>query len=229
MHDESERVESLLDAQAKAVALFSEVQSRRLVTAGESEQGISERIRDLAQELFGVRRGEDERIVRSGTNTLQPYQVRPEDRLVDADEVVVCDLGGVFEQGEAHFRRTAVLGESPVKLRLRDDLQLIFEAGRRAFESDPGITGEELFTVIAELTTEAGWEFGSPHAGHLVGEVPPKTVAQDEVMSFIAPGNTQQLRREDKAGRPCHWVLEVHLVDRDRGFGGFHDQLLDLG
>ncbi|MEU7875714.1 hypothetical protein [Dactylosporangium sp. NPDC049140] len=26
----------------------------------------------------------------------------------------------------------------------------------------------------------------------------------------------------------CHWILEVHLVDRCRGFGGFYEQLLDL-
>lgn len=29
--------------------------------------------------------------------------------------------------------------------------------------------------------------------------------------------------------RPCHWILEIHLVDTAREFGGFYEQLLDLG
>lgn len=37
------------------------------------------------------------------------------------------------------------------------------------------------------------------------------------------------LRRTDKAGRRCHWILEIHLVDRGREFGGFYEELLDLG
>jgi hypothetical protein len=37
------------------------------------------------------------------------------------------------------------------------------------------------------------------------------------------------MRRQDKAGRTCHWILEIHLVDLARGFGGFYEQLLDLG
>ncbi|MFD7915817.1 M24 family metallopeptidase [Streptomyces sp. NPDC059752] len=31
-----------------------------------------------------------------------------------------------------------------------------------------------------------------------------------------------------RAGRTCHWIIEFHRVDRERGFGGFYEQLLDL-
>jgi hypothetical protein len=44
----------------------------------------------------------------------------------------------------------------------------------------------------------------------------------------IAPGSDQPMRRTDRTGRQCHWILEIHLVDRARGFGGFYEQLLDL-
>jgi len=37
------------------------------------------------------------------------------------------------------------------------------------------------------------------------------------------------MRRRDKAGRACHWILEFHLSDQARQFGGFYEQLLDLG
>lgn len=36
------------------------------------------------------------------------------------------------------------------------------------------------------------------------------------------------MRALDAAGRQAHWSLEVHLVDRARGFGGFYEELLDL-
>jgi hypothetical protein len=38
-----------------------------------------------------------------------------------------------------------------------------------------------------------------------------------------------QAGSQDKAGRRCHWILEMHLTDPARGFGGFYEQLLDLG
>jgi hypothetical protein len=37
------------------------------------------------------------------------------------------------------------------------------------------------------------------------------------------------MRRVDRSGRICHWILEVHLVDVDRRIGGFHEELLDIG
>jgi hypothetical protein len=36
------------------------------------------------------------------------------------------------------------------------------------------------------------------------------------------------MRRTDRAGRACHWILEVHLVDRERQIGGFFEQLLTI-
>ena len=49
------------------------------------------------------------------------------------------------------------------------------------------------------------------------------------VESYIAPGSDHPMRRHDANGQICHWILEVHLVDRDRQIGGFFEELLDLG
>ena len=42
------------------------------------------------------------------------------------------------------------------------------------------------------------------------------------------PGSDEPMRRTDRTGRVCHWILEVHLVDRGRQIGGFHEELLDI-
>jgi Xaa-Pro dipeptidase len=36
------------------------------------------------------------------------------------------------------------------------------------------------------------------------------------------------MRRTDRTGRVCHWILEVHLTDPVRRFDGFYEELLDL-
>jgi len=61
------------------------------------------------------------------------------------------------------------------------------------------------------------------------GEFPHETIDGASIESYIAPGNGTPMRRRDKAGRVCHWILEIHLTDRARQFGGFYEQLLDLG
>jgi Xaa-Pro aminopeptidase len=229
MRDEEIRSARLLDAQAKAVELFAEVERRGLIEAGQAERVVSDRVRDLANELFGVKRFWHKRIVRSGPNTLQPYRQNPPDRVIGEDDIVFADFGPIFEEWEADFGRTFVLGGDSVKHRLRDDLPKVFAAGRQYFETHPDVTGEELFAEVVRLTGEAGWEFGGPHSGHLVGEFPHETINGDEIESYIAPGSTAPMRRTDRAGQRCHWILEVHLVDRERGFGGFYEELLDLG
>jgi Xaa-Pro dipeptidase len=34
------------------------------------------------------------------------------------------------------------------------------------------------------------------------------------------------MRHTDPSGRIGHWILEVHLVDRDHQIGGFYEELL---
>ena len=223
------RTARLLDAQGKAVELFAQIEQRQLVVPGISERRASDAIRDLAAELFNVDRHWHKRIVRAGPNTLQPYRQNPPDRVIAADDIVFCDFGPIFEGWEADFGRTFVLGEDPVKHRLRDDLPRIFAAGKRFFENDPDITGKGLYAEVERLAKEAGWELGGWHAGHLVGEFPHEWIDGADTESYITPANDTPLRRTDKAGRRCHWILEIHLIARERQFGGFYEELLTLG
>lgn len=227
--DEDVRAERLLDAQDKAAALFAEIETRGIIRPGVTEVQASDEIRDLAADMFGVERHWHKRIVRSGPNTLQPYRKNPPNREIEADDIAFADFGPVFEQWEADFGRTFVLGGDPAKERLRDALPVLWRAGREYFRSQPGITGEQLFAHVVELAEQAGWEFGGPHSGHLVGQFPHETIAGDKIESYIAPGSDQTMRRADRSGLACHWILEMHLVDRERQFGGFFEELLDLG
>lgn len=221
-------MKQLLDAQANGVALFDEVQVRGLIEAGLGEQEVSDRIRDLANEMFGKTRHWHKRIVRSGPHTMFPYQENPPDRVIEPGDIVFADFGPIFSEFEADLGRTYVLGEDPDKHRLAADLPVIFAAGRDYFARHPEITGAELRAEMDRLATDAGWTLGGWHSGHLVGEFPHETMDGAKAESYITADNTTPMRRQDKAGRQAHWILEVHLTDPAREFGGFYEQLLDL-
>jgi Xaa-Pro aminopeptidase len=226
---ESARVSRLVEAEAQAVRLFDTVADRGLLLPGQSERAVSGAVRDLAADLFGVSRYWHKRVVRAGPNTLAPYQENPPDRLLGADDIAFLDFGPIFEQWEADFGRTYVLGDDPHKHALNAALEPVWLAGRDAFAADPDITGERLYERVCALASDAGWEFGGHIAGHLVGQFPHEAIAGDRVHSYIKPGSDRPMRGRDGAGNVCHWILEVHLVDRAAGYGGFYEQLLDIG
>jgi Xaa-Pro dipeptidase len=225
---EAERVAALRDAESKAAALFDAIVDRELVVPGVSERELSDQVRDLAREMFDIRKFWHKRIVRSGVNTLEPYRVNPPDRVLLDDDIVFFDFGPILEDWEADFGRTYVLGEDPAKHQLAADLPRLWQAGRDHFHASPDITGEGLYRHVLGLIEQAGWSHAASHAGHLVGEFPHERINGDEIDCYITAGNPHPMRRPDSAGRRCHWILEIHIIEPGRRFGGFFEQLLDI-
>src|SRR3984885_794419 len=219
----------LLDAQQKAGALFAEVGAQNLIRPGATEQEINEKIYALAQRMYGITRYWHKRIVRVGRNPLAPYDENPPDLTVAEDDIAFLDLGPVFEQWEADFGRTFVVGNDPVKLRLRDDIAKAFADGKKYFQTHPDITGAELFHYASKLAKQYGWEFGGAIAGHLIGQFPHERIPNDKVTLYSHPDNPRRMRDLDADGRERHWILEIHFVDRARQIGGFYEELLTVG
>ncbi len=226
--DEQLRADRLLDAQARAARLFDEIERRAMIRPGVTEKQLSDEINRLAAQMLGVTRHWHRRIVRAGENTLQPFSERPPDRVVADGDIVFLDLGPIFAEWEADFGRTFVLSDDPHKAAVRDALPRVWQAGREYFDGHPDVTGAELYDFVVGVAHAEGFAFASPIAGHLVGEFPHRKIAGPGVEWYIMPGSNKPMRRTDPAGRACHWILEIHLADRARGFGGFYEQLLDL-
>jgi Xaa-Pro aminopeptidase len=219
---------TLLAAQDKAEALFDSVVARGLIQAGKSESDLTAEIHALARAEFGLRRHWHRRIVRSGPNTLLTYHDDPPDRRMTADDIVYLDFGPVFDEWEADFGRTYALGSDPLKHRLIADLGIAFHRGKDLFERTPTLTAGELYDHVSSLATAAGWEFGAATAGHLIGHFPHERAPGNPRRFSIRHGNPVQLRERDADGRPRHWILEIHFVDRARQIGGFLEQLLTV-
>jgi Xaa-Pro dipeptidase len=225
---EAQRVERLRDAQFKADELFREVQARDIIRPGVTEKDVNDAIFALAKELFGTDTHWHKRIVRAGANTLAVYDENPPNLTLGSDEIVFLDFGPVFQEWEADFGRTYVLGDDPLKCKLRDDVAAAFADGKRYFQDRPEITSSELFAHARSLAAKYGWEFGGQIAGHIVGQFPHERIPHDRVSLYVHPDSDLPMRSVDANGQQRHWILEIHFVDRGHGIGGFYEELLTI-
>jgi Xaa-Pro dipeptidase len=226
---EKQRADELLAAQGKAERLFGEITARGLIRAGVSESHVNTEIYVLANEMYGISTYWHKRIVRSGKNTLLPYDENPPDLMIREDDVLFLDLGPVFEDWEADFGRTYVIGSDPAKLKMRDDVGKAFTEGKRYFEQAPDLTASQYFAYVASLGPKFGWEFGGPIAGHLIGHFPHERISGDKVTLYVHPESHLLMRSLNEKGEKRHWILEIHFVDRQREIGGFFEELLTVG
>ena len=225
---EETRAAELLEAQDKASRLFREVEERGLIRAGVSEAELNEAIYALAAEMYGISKYWHKRIVRAGRNTLLPYADNPPDLVLGADDILFVDLGPVFEEWEADFGRTFVIGTDPLKLKMQRDIAEAFYEGKQYFKETPEITSSELFAYAVSLAEKYGWEFGGPIAGHLIGQFPHERIPEDKVTLYVHPGSDLKMRSLDENGQQRHWILEIHFVDREHEIGGFYEELLTV-
>ena len=229
MPTEDDRARRLLDAQANAVALFDEVASRGIIAAGQGEQEVSDQIRDLANEMFGKTRHWHKRIVRSGPHTMFPYRENPPDRVIEADDIAFADFGPIFEEFEADLGRTYVLGDDPVKHRLAADLPVIFNAA--------GATSPATRTSPAHSCTPRSPGWRARPDGPWAARTPATSSASSRTRRSTAPTSSpispqaipHSCAATTRPGACATGSWRFISPTSHAGFGGFYEQLLDLG
>jgi Xaa-Pro dipeptidase len=217
---------ALLAAERKADALLEAIETQGLVRPGRTEAEVDRDIYVLAEQSFGVKKHWHKRIVRSGPNTICVFAENPPVREIAPDDTVFLDLGPVFDEWEADVGRTYVIGDDAEKHRMCQDLPRIFDVVKEYFDDHPDVTGAELYAYAQQCSESAGWLFGGAIAGHIVGEFPHALIPGDKDLYRISPANTHRMRDPDASGQMKHWIIEVHLVNRARTFGGFYERLL---
>jgi Xaa-Pro aminopeptidase len=223
---DTERRAALVTAEERGMKLFDRVEELRLIAPGRTERAVTADIYALAEREFGVKQHWHKRIVRAGPNTVTTYYDEPIDRVIAEDDTVYLDFGPVFADWEADLGRSYALGKDPEKHRLVSDLERIFGIVQKQYWARPEMTGAELYDLAKTEAEKAGWLFGNTSAGHIVGEFPHAQIPGNKDHNRIAPVNTESMTSLDGKGRPKHWILEIHLVDKTRTFGGFYERLL---
>ena len=219
--------EQLIEAEKKASELFAEIDLRGLIVAGTTERELNQAIYDLAFELFGIKKYWHKRIVRSGRNTLLPYRENPPNLTLQADDILFLDFGPVFDDWEADFGRTYVIGDDHAKRKMQIDVESAWHEGKNYFlEHKETITGAQFYSYTKELAKKYGWEYGNEHCGHLIGNFPHERIVGEERIHYLHPDNQLLLSAKDQHGNDRHWIYEIHFVDLKLGFGGFFEQLM---
>ena len=217
---------NLIEAEKKAQQLFDEIESRNILVSGNSEDKINELIFELAFEMFGIKKYWHKRIVRCGKNTLYPYNENPENLILKNDDILFLDFGPIFEDWEADFGRTYVVGNDPVKIKLKADIEKAWIEGKNYFNNQTKITGAQLYTYCNKLAQKYGWEFGGEIAGHIIGQYPHEKLEKEDKTNYIHPENNSNMFGLNKKGEKKNWILEIHFVDKEKEIGGFFEQLL---
>ena len=217
----------LIEAEEKALILFKEIEARGLITIGKSERQLNKEVFDLAFELFGIKKYWHKRIVRAGKNTLFPYKENPPDLVLKNEDIVFFDFGPVFENWEADFGRTYVVGENEKMLKLKHDVELAWMEGKVFYDTNrTQLTGADFYEYTKTLAQNYGWEYGNIHCGHLVGNFPHETLLGEDLTNYIHPANNELMSQLDKFGNERFWIYEIHFIDRSLEIGGFYEQLV---
>ena len=216
----------LMEAENIASQLFEEIVNSGLIAPGKTEKELNEEIFSLAGEIFGIEKYWHKRIVRSGSNTLLPYNENPPDLIIQHDDILFFDFGPVVEEWEADFGRTYVLGNDPYKHKLKNDIELAWQEGKAYFNSVTSLTGADFYNYITWLAKKYQWTFGGEIAGHLIGHFPHEKLEPGNYSLYVHPGNPYDMFLPDANGNKRDWILEIHFVDKEKQIGGFFEQLL---
>lgn len=216
----------LIQAENIAVELFHNIEDRGLIAPGKSEHQLNEEIFNLAYELYGIKKYWHKRIVRSGVNTLMPYDENPPDLILQEDDILCLDFGPILEEWEADFGRTYVLGNDPHKLKLKADIEHAWHEAKEWFHRQTTLSGAAYWHYLLDLAKKYGYEYGGQLGGHLIGHFPHERLAPKDYGLYVHPENPNDMFLPDAQGNKREWILEIHFVDRARQIGGFFEQLL---
>jgi Xaa-Pro aminopeptidase len=218
---------NLLIAEQKAKNLFAIVEQRGLIVAGKSELQLCDEIVKIAKDEFGVTNHWGKKIVRSGINTLQPYMGDAPDLIIKENDILFFDFHPIFDGWEADLGRTFVLGNDPLKQKIKEDVEKAWYEGNTWFYKQTQLTGVDFFNYACSLAKKYGYEFGNAISGHIIGKFPHEQPNDPNDLCFdVHPDNQTDILQLDKDGNQRHWMLELHFVDKKNNIGAFFEQIL---
>jgi Xaa-Pro aminopeptidase len=223
----SDTRQCLILAEQKAKELFHAVEKKGLIVSGKSEKELCDEIAKIAKEDFGIGNHWHKKIVRAGVNTLQPFMSNPSDLVIQKDDILFFDFHPIFEGWEADLGRTYVMGNDPLKQKIKKDVEAAWHEANAWYFKQSNLTGAGYFNYVSDLTKRYGYEFGNAIAGHIVGRFPHEQPDDpNDLCLDVHPDNHHDILQPDKNGNKRHWILELHFVDRANKTGAFFEQLL---
>ena len=161
-------------------------------------------------------RGWHDVYVRFGKNTTKTFGEDSDPGVVLAEsDIILIDIGPVFEQWEGDGGDTFVFGTDPDMARCADDVRKLFHIVRKKWENEK-LTGKELYAFAVDEADKMGWKLNMDLSGHRISDFPHAAV-YDGPMADV-----------EFCPSPLLWVLEIHIRHPTEPYGAFfEDMLLD--
>lgn len=158
-----------------------------IVTHGITEKSLAAKIESFVLEKTGER-GSFETIVASGLNSAYPH-ARPTQRLIQADDMVMLDIGVNYGGYNSDLTRVFFLGK--IKPRAAQIYNLVKDAQRNAIKAiRPGVEIASIDRAARSLIEKKGFGGNFGHAlGHGIGlEVHERPVISGRNCALLEPG-----------------------------------------
>lgn len=154
--------------------------------------------------------------VRFGRNTLKGMKQASEPGVVlQENDIFFIDIAPRHQAWEGDGGASFVVGANVEHERCARDAQLLFHA-LRGMWLRRGLSGQELYAYAAREAQQMGWELNFDLPGHRISDFPHAAL------------HTGALADYPHAPSEMRWILEIHLLDPQRRFGAFfEDMLLD--
>ena len=180
-----EEIERLRTAAEAADRAMDAITAQRL--SGRTEAAVAAQIRELLRSAGHD--SADWAIVASGPNAASPHHT-PGERLIQAGDAVVLDIGGTANAYSSDTTRTAFVGVPPEEFQ---DLYAVLQQAQAAAcdAVRPGIPAREVDQVAREVITDAGYGPLFTHrTGHGIG-------LETHEEPYLVESNPEPLREGD--------------------------------
>ena len=154
--------------------------------------------------------------VRFGRNTTKGMKQASEPGIVlQENDIFFIDIAPRHEAWEGDGGASFVVGQHADYERCARDAELLFHALRGMWQR-MGLTGQELYAYASKEARQMGWNLNPDLPGHRVSDFPHAALHTGSLADY--PNAPSEMR----------WILEIHLLDPQRRFGAFfEDMLLD--
>lgn len=151
--------------------------------------------------------------IRFGDDTVRtPRQGIDLQRVLRTTDIVVVDVGPVWDGYEGDYGDTFVFGQHELHHACVKALHEVFDETRQAWGR--GLTGRELYDFAERSAQAKGWQLERNLAGHRIADFPHVLYGQDKLAEVeIVPSEVV-------------WVLEIQLCHPTEPVGAFFEDIL---
>jgi hypothetical protein len=137
--------------------------------------------------------------------------------VLQENDIFFIDIAPRVEDWEGDGGASFVVGSHPDYARCAEDAKRLFHEVRKLWQAQRP-SGAALYEFAADRACAMGWELNLDLPGHRVSDFPHAAIHTGSLAGYEATPSAMR------------WILEIHLLDPQRRFGAFfEDMLLDDG